>query len=380
MATAKKESKKSARERHIGVLDNLKMAEERMAAPPPPFPGAKQSESAFEIPLKLIHANDQVRKKFDREKIEELANSITAQGLLQSVIVRKHPDREGEFIIVNGERRCRACQLLGKKTIRAVISQKGGETEEEQTEIKIIQLVENVQRSNLTATETIAGIGELLQSGLKQAEICAKTGMGQASVSKYAALAKARTDNPEIFVALETGTITNIEVAYTLNKLSKAHREKVSKLLATSKKIDASAVERFKLGLEEAAHDEWRREEDNRDGETTSTPESASTEGRAGYEEPIDPEKGWKHQEEKKPQEQDGDEGGEPASNIDTPTSETKTPKPKTVIQAMHEGKYVTILLKMPEKPRRNIIVRRKGGEEIEIPTEELSKFRVAEE
>src|SRR5438105_9124964 len=94
-----------------------------------------------EVELAAIDRNpDQPRKTFDAESIQELANSIKEVGLLQPIIVRKVGD-EGRYIVVAGERRHRACELLEWQSMDAIVID-GANTDE-------ISLVENLQRENL---------------------------------------------------------------------------------------------------------------------------------------------------------------------------------------------------------------------------------------
>ena len=72
-----------------------------------------------QIDINKIEANEnQPRKVFDDEKIEELATSIKENGLIQPIIVRKY---NRNYQIIAGERRFRACKLAGLKTIPCVI-------------------------------------------------------------------------------------------------------------------------------------------------------------------------------------------------------------------------------------------------------------------
>ena len=114
--------------------------------------------SAFsELELSKIHPNpEQPRKEFDDVLLQELAQSISTQGLIQPIAVVK----EGNgYKIVSGERRYRAVTLLGQKTIKTHILQVGDKA------IKEIALVENIQRSNLTVMEEAMYILELQQTG-----------------------------------------------------------------------------------------------------------------------------------------------------------------------------------------------------------------------
>jgi ParB family transcriptional regulator, chromosome partitioning protein len=86
----------------------------------------------------------QPRKTFDPETIQELADSIKQRGLLQPIVVQKNPEGEG-YIIVAGERRYRAYQLLSEESIPAILAT--GHPDE-------LTLIENIQRENTCTPST----------------------------------------------------------------------------------------------------------------------------------------------------------------------------------------------------------------------------------
>src|SRR5437016_5515748 len=80
---------------------------------------AEKGEQVQHLALELIRPSPfQPRKEFAPEALQELADSIRSQGVIQPLIVRQ---REGRFELIAGERRWRAAQLLGLKQIRAII-------------------------------------------------------------------------------------------------------------------------------------------------------------------------------------------------------------------------------------------------------------------
>lgn len=101
----------------------------------------------------IIPNKDQPRKHFDDVSLTELANSITQHGLLQPLVVTKVDDNQ--YMIIAGERRWRACQIAGLKTVSAIIR---SAKELEQLEIA---LVENVQRVDLSPLEQATSIVKL---------------------------------------------------------------------------------------------------------------------------------------------------------------------------------------------------------------------------
>ncbi len=107
------------------------------------------------LPLDVIQAGRyQPRSVFDEEKLEELASSIRAQGVIQPVVVRE--TGEGEFELIAGERRWRAAQLAGIDSIPAVVR-------DVPDEITVaMALVENIQREDLNPLEEASALRRLI--------------------------------------------------------------------------------------------------------------------------------------------------------------------------------------------------------------------------
>ena len=102
----------------------------------------------------IIPNQRQPRRKFDATKLDELAESIKAQGLLQPILVR--PLSRSRYEIVAGERRWRAAQAAGLHEIPAVIRQLDDATGFE------LALVENIQRADLNPIEEAEGFQRLI--------------------------------------------------------------------------------------------------------------------------------------------------------------------------------------------------------------------------
>lgn len=110
-----------------------------------------------EIPLSAIEADpNQPRRTFDPEKLQELADSIKQYGVISPILVRagKLP---GRYTVISGERRFRAAGLAGLSSIPAVVNQ----GDEAQDRMLAMQLVENLQRDDLTPLERAQAIGAL---------------------------------------------------------------------------------------------------------------------------------------------------------------------------------------------------------------------------
>lgn len=105
-----------------------------------------------DIPIELISRNpDQPRKVFGEAELEELAASIRTRGIIQPLLLRPAPGAPGQFQIVAGERRWRAAQRAGLRTVPAVVR------EFDDGEVLELAIIENVQRADLNAIEEAQG-------------------------------------------------------------------------------------------------------------------------------------------------------------------------------------------------------------------------------
>ena len=130
-----------------------------------------------EVNLSEIHPNpDQPRKTFDEAKLRELAASIERQGLLQPIIVQKRAAGDGGYLLVAGERRFRAHQLLEKATIPAILTE--GNPDE-------IALIENIQREDLNPLEEAEALERMMDRyHYTQEELGKVIGKAQNTVSE----------------------------------------------------------------------------------------------------------------------------------------------------------------------------------------------------
>jgi len=143
-----------------------------------------QGQEIIEIPLDLIDENPyQTRRTFDEAALSELADSIKASGLAQPVVVR--PGKNGRYVLVLGERRCRASKLAGKTSVPAIVRTLGNEQAAEMT------IVENLQRQDLNCLEQAQAFARLSREfNLTQEQIGKRTGASRESVANYMRLLK----------------------------------------------------------------------------------------------------------------------------------------------------------------------------------------------
>lgn len=150
-----------------------------------PFPGTsspvegarKTAVGLYEIPINRIVPNPhQPRRDFHEESLKELAESIRSEGLLQPVVVREHG--EGQYELIAGERRWRACQQLKLKLIPARV------VSASETSSAVISLIENLQREDLNPIEEAMGYASLIKDfDLKQEQVAERVGRSRAAVA-----------------------------------------------------------------------------------------------------------------------------------------------------------------------------------------------------
>lgn len=140
--------------------------------------GSDSSEGAQTLRLSEIEPNkDQPRKYFDKEALQQLADSIGEHGVIQPLLVRSMPD--GNYRIIAGERRWRAAKMAGLSEIPVVI--RDDLTDEQAMQIAMI---ENLQRENLNPIEEALGYRELLDKfNITQDKLAKVLGKARSSIT-----------------------------------------------------------------------------------------------------------------------------------------------------------------------------------------------------
>ncbi len=145
--------------------------------------GKNQGSRIVNIPLDKITFNPyQPRKYFDEKELEELAESIKSYGIIQPIVVREDRDK---YQIVAGERRYRACRLLGLKDIPALVQEMDDE------KVAAVSLIENLQRKELNYFEEASAYNVLVNLfGFTQEELAKKIGRSQSAIANKLRLLK----------------------------------------------------------------------------------------------------------------------------------------------------------------------------------------------
>ena len=142
------------------------------------------SSNLSEIPIEQIEPNpDQPRRDFDATAMQELATSIQTMGIIAPITLRQVSNNR--YQIIAGERRWRALQIAGLKTMPAYIRTADDES------VMELALVENIQREDLNAIEIALAYEHLAEtSGMTQEKISERVGKSRTAVTNYMRLLK----------------------------------------------------------------------------------------------------------------------------------------------------------------------------------------------
>ena len=146
-------------------------------------PSPQDHEELREIEIDLIRPGEQQpRNTFDEAKLQELAQSIRATGIIQPLLVRR---RGGLFELVAGERRWRAAQMAGLTRVPAIVREIADEN------LLELALIENIQRQELNAIEEANAYRRLIESlGLTQEEVAQRVGRDRTFITNYLRILK----------------------------------------------------------------------------------------------------------------------------------------------------------------------------------------------
>src|SRR5271165_709346 len=140
-----------------------------------PSPALSQ-EQTNHLPIAQIKANPlQPRTVFDPERLQELANSIQANGIVQPLIVRRQGDH---YELIAGERRLRAARLAGLQEVPVVVQDYADD------QLLELALVENIQREDLNPIETAEAFSKLnTEMNLSHEQIAERTGKDRTTIT-----------------------------------------------------------------------------------------------------------------------------------------------------------------------------------------------------
>jgi len=198
------------------------------AAEPEEKPSKEEAKggSPIEIPVAAIDRNPfQTRTHFDEKLLDELAQSISANGVVQPILVR--PGKDGRYQLIAGERRWLASQKAGKETIPAVVRQVGDHQALE------ITIIENLQRADLNPIEQAKAFERLSREfAMTQEQMAFRTGKDRASIGNYLRMLKL-PESVQTKVANGTLSYSHAKVLLALDHAEEIE-DAVSKILSLS--------------------------------------------------------------------------------------------------------------------------------------------------
>lgn len=191
---------------------------------------------ATEIDISLISEDiHQPRKEFNQETLRELTETIKLRGVKSPISVRPDVDKPGTYIINHGARRYRASIKAGLTKIPAFIDTDYSEAD---------QVIENLQRDDLTSREIADFIGRQLAGGKTKSEVARLIGKTNPYITMHATL----LDLPDPLAdAYQSGRCTDVTALYDLTRLYKAHKEEVISWLALSTQEEISRLDVYQF-------------------------------------------------------------------------------------------------------------------------------------
>ncbi|MBE7217665.1 MAG: ParB/RepB/Spo0J family partition protein [Caulobacteraceae bacterium] len=243
-----------ARQRGLGRgLSALLGESDPVVLSPGPAAAVRDDGAPRELPIELLRRNpDQPRRHFTEADMEELADSIRANGVLQPILVRPAPGAPGEYQIVAGERRWRAAQRASLHLVPVLVR--------ELTDAQVLEMaiVENVQRADLDPIEEASGYQTLMD----------RFGHTQAGVAQVVGKSRPHVANALRLLALPAGVREHLQAG----RLSAGHARAI-----------ASAPDPARLAEEIVAKGlSVRQAESLGRGGEASTPRGARTAPAAG--------------------------------------------------------------------------------------------------
>lgn len=188
-------AKKAALGKGLGALlgDSDRSGEVKLKSIP------ASTSSIDDIDISKIEVNPyQPRTDFDKESLNELAESIKVQGIIQPITVRKLNDKQ--FQLISGERRLQASKIAGLTKIPAYIRKANDQ------QMLEMGLIENIQRENLNAMEIALSYQRLIsECNLKQEELGDRVGKNRTTVTNYLRLLKLA---PDVQIAIRDGKLS----------------------------------------------------------------------------------------------------------------------------------------------------------------------------
>lgn len=193
----------------------------------------------LQLPLDRVVSKPQVRVQF--RNLNELADSLKEEGQQSPIIVSPKNSR-GEYVIQKGERRWRAAKLAGLERIDVIINNK------DQSPIELLagQLVENIQRDDLTPLEIAEGINKLTGSGWSKSKVAQRLGKRNSYVTLYSTI---HNLNDDIKALHNDGHVTDATALSLLGRIYELDQEQARSFFNEIRENEGMSRERIRQFL-----------------------------------------------------------------------------------------------------------------------------------
>jgi ParB/RepB/Spo0J family partition protein len=189
--------------------------------------GQDQPHRLQQVPVARIRPEDGLGRKRDREGHKELCRSIEQFGVLTPITVRPAPDGSGDYLLIKGQGRALACNLLDMKTIPAIVVSDAYADDQKVQEF----LVENVARLKMRPIDRALLIAHARRDGEETAEVAARFGVSAATVRRLEAQLDGASSGE--VAALRAGSVNLAMHAVITRHVASAERAEVIDIIST---------------------------------------------------------------------------------------------------------------------------------------------------
>lgn len=187
----------------------------------------------------------QPRKHFDQDALNELAASIAKNDLLEPIVVRPHPDHDGRWLIIAGERRWRAAQIAGKTRVPTRVLELG------EADAYVLSVAENVNRADMTVMEEADAYAQLRAYGKTVDEIADLFGKRPQDIGWRIDLLNLEPEGRDLVAKGHIGP----DLAWSISRLAPGNQRVVIHRFATGAFPSQTAAREFADALFSASQD-----------------------------------------------------------------------------------------------------------------------------